>query len=298
MEKQRIAIGVDIGGTSIRVGIVGADGVPIGIIKSIPTNAQCSPTKIVNNFVRLLGEVWKEAQVYDIQGIGIGCTGPIDNERGIILDVANLPTLKNYPLKDRLLKDFKTNIVFDNDANDYILGEAVYGAGQNASSVLGFTLGTGLGCAFVDSGKIKQGTTGCFGEIWTSPYKDGIIEDYVSGKAISKSYNQLVGKVCSATEVAELARKGNRRAVETWNMFAADLAYVLSWTVNMTDPAVVVLGGSLVKSADLFLEKTDKLFRQYISSPLVNTVLLKTALLGDYAGVIGAALSVINSTEE
>lgn len=290
-----VAIGLDIGGTNIRAGIVSEKGTKIGTFRSIPTCAHSPRETIISNIVELIRSVCNQVDADEIAGIGIGCTGPLDNENGIILDVANLPTLKYFNLKEAITKNFNTRFVLDNDANTYILGEAIYGAGKDAEAVLGFTLGTGLGSAFVLSKQIWQGVTGCAGEIWTSPYKDGIIEDYVSGTAISKNYKLLTGEDLPAIEIAELARKENQAALQVWKNFSTDLAFALSWSVNMMDPNVIILGGSLAKSADLYLDKVDRLFRKHICLPLVDIVSLKLASLGDDAGVIGAAINLFNS---
>jgi glucokinase len=131
-----------------------------------------------------------DAADYDIQGIGIGCTGPLDIGKGILLDVENLPTLNYFPLKDTVEQAFPLRVILDNDANALIYAEALWGAGRNAGSVLGFTLGTGIGCAWINGGKVWRGHSGCAGEVWTSPYKEGILEDYVSGNAVTRLYKE------------------------------------------------------------------------------------------------------------
>lgn len=286
---HKAIIGLDIGGTKIRAGIIDKDGRIIGTASSIPTCAHEPCGQIIANIFSLLHQLLDKVGKIDIQGIGVGCTGPLDNKNGIILEVANLPTLNNFPLKECLEREFLKKVVMDNDANALILGEAIYGAARGVRSVLGLTLGTGLGCAFVHDRKIWQGHFGCAGEIWTSPYKHGIIEDYVSGNAISRCYEKLTGVKLSALQIAEKARIGDSTSRRVWRLFSEDLAHVLSWMINMVDPEMVVLGGSLVKSADLFWEYTDKFFRKQVCRPVADRIKLKPSILEDNAGILGAA---------
>ncbi len=295
MKKEQVAIGLDIGGTKIRAGIVDRQGCVRNIPTEILTCAQQDRAIITNNLAALVQQILQDTSAYEVLGIGVGCTGPLDNDRGVILDVVNLPTLNHFPLKDFLEQQFATKVVMDNDANALILGEAVFGAGRGYDSVLGITLGTGLGCAFVADGKIWQGNNGCAGEIWTSPYKEGLIEDYVSGSAIANIYKYHTGVGYTALDIANMARQGDSVAIRIWNSFADDLAYALSWIVNMTDPQSIVMGGSVSKSADLFMDRVDTTFRQYVCTSVADSVVFKSAQLGDDAGIIGAALFMFNS---
>ena len=188
MGRRKAAIGVDIGGTKISAGIVGGEGLVYASPCTIATNPKEPGEVIISNLFSLLKNILADAADYDIQGIGIGCTGPLDIDKGILLDVENLPTLNYFPLKDTVEQVFPLRVILDNDANALIYAEALWGAGRNAGSVLGFTLGTGIGCAWINGGKVWRGHSGCAGEVWTSPYKKGILEDYVSGNAVTRLY--------------------------------------------------------------------------------------------------------------
>ena len=108
----------------------------------------------------IIKNILADAADYDIQGIGIGSTGPLDIGKDILLDVENLPTLNYFPLKDTVDQAFPLRVILDNDANALIYAEALWGAGRNAGSVLGFTLGTGIGCAWINGGKVWRGHSG------------------------------------------------------------------------------------------------------------------------------------------
>lgn len=294
MKREQVAIGVDIGGTKIRVGIVGAEGVVYDVPRTIPTCAELPGEEIVQRLIALIKETLSHAGEYDVLGIGVGCTGPLDLRKGMLLEVENLPTLNNYPLLQVLEEALQMKVKMENDANALILAEALWGAGKDADTVLGFTLGTGIGCALIEHGKVWQGKNDCAGEIWTAPYRDGILEEYVSGNALTRLYELHTGKHLSGTEIAALAIAGEEAAKQVWDEFAQALAYALSWTVNMLDPQVVVIGGSIIKSANLFWEQADTSFRRYVCRSVADSVSLKPAALGDDAGFIGAAAFFLN----
>jgi glucokinase len=282
-------LGLDIGGTKIRAGLVDPSGRIAGDPVSVPTGAHDSAEDI---FARIASLVRKAASGCEcMEAIGVGCTGPLDPENGIILECNNLPTMHGFPLKSRLEDIFGVPVKIDNDANALVLGEAMYGAGKGFRRVLGLTLGTGLGSALVVDGKMVSGANSCCGEIWISPYKDGIMEDYLSGTAITSMYDRIIGKASglNGAQIASLARHGDSMAMKIFDEFASSLAFALAWTVNMTDPDAVVLGGSVMDSSDLFLDKADALFRRYVCPEPARNVKLRLSALGADAGVIGAA---------
>lgn len=294
MKRKQVAIGVDIGGTKIRAGIVGAEGTVYDVPRSIATCAEQPGEAIVQRLIALIKETLSRAAEYDVLGIGVGCTGPLDLRKGMLLEVENLPTLNHYPLLQVLEESLQMKVKMENDANALILAEALWGAGKDANTVLGFTLGTGIGCALINHGKVWQGKNDCAGEIWTSPYRAGILEDYVSGNAVTRLYEQYTGKHLSGTDIATLAIRGDEAAKQVWDEFAQALAYALSWTVNMLDPQTVVIGGSIIKSANLFWEQADTSFRRYVCRSVAESISLKPAALGDDAGFIGAAALFLN----
>lgn len=294
MKREQVAIGVDIGGTKIRAGIVGAEGVVYGEPRSIVTCAELPGEEIVQRLIALIKETLSHAGEYEVLGVGVGCTGPLDLRKGMLLEVENLPTLNNYPLLQVLEEALHMKVKMENDANALILAEALWGAGKDADTVLGFTLGTGIGCALINHGTVWQGKNDCAGEIWTAPYRDGILEEYVSGNALTRLYELHTGKHLSGTEIAALAIAGEEAAKQVWDEFAQALAYALSWTVNMLDPQTVVIGGSIIKSANLFWEQADTMFRRYVCRSVADSVSLKPAALGDDAGFIGAAALFFN----
>lgn len=280
-------LGIDLGGTQIRAARIQPDGRIDGPVLSCPTHADRLSGEELYGRIRQLARSVRDGGV---AAIGIGSTGPIDIDRGMTLDCNNLPSMQYFPICRRLQEDLGLRVFLNNDANALILGEAAIGAAKGCSRVLGLTLGTGLGAALVVDLKVIRGAKDNAGEIWTAPYGDGIIEDIVSGPGIRRMYLQESGKEADGAEIAQLAREGDPAAGRVWERFADALGFALSWTVNMVDPEIVVLGGSVTESADLFLSRADAFMRRYICQSTAEKIRVVPAMLGANAGVIGAGI--------
>ncbi len=294
MENERIAIGVDVGGTNIRAGAVAPDGRIIGESFSVATGATDPKELIVGRIIESINAVigLNQLQRANIQGIGLGVTGPLDVKNGKILQCPNLPTMDFFPLRKAIEKEFRLPVFMNNDANAMMLGESFWGAGKGSNSILGITLGTGFGCAIVLDKKVLMGVTETAGEIWISPYKDGIIEDVVSGNGVSILYQKLSGQKLTAREVAARAFSGDIQAKLAWNEFGEAVAYALAWSVNLIDPEVVIIGGSLANSMDLFYSTMNETLRKNICPVPAQKLRIMKAQLGDNAGFMGAAALV------
>ena len=295
MKNDKIAIGVDIGGTNIRAGAVAFDGSIIGDTFSIPVNATDPKELIFGRIARSISRVitQNDLKMGDIRGIGLGCTGPLDVKRGLILQCPNLPTMDFFPLRSSVEKEFGLPVFMNNDANAMMLGEAVWGAGKGSSSVLGITLGTGFGCAIIQDRKIRMGATETAGEIWISPYREGIIEEVVSGAGVAKLYEKISGLKASSKEVANLAFEGNESAKLAWEEFGKATAFALAWCINLVDPEIVIIGGSIANAIPLFYPALhESLVKNICPVPVQNLKIVK-AQLGDAAGFIGAAALVL-----
>lgn len=287
--ERDLAIGLDIGGTKMKCGVVDINGTLIGEPREMPTNAYGPREKIVAGILDLLNGALSAVPENRLRGIGIGCSGPLDIVTGTILKCNTLPTMHNYPLKHIVELTICKKVRMNNDANAMMLGEAVWGAGRGYNSIVGITLGTGIGCAFINEGKIWEGKTGNSGEIWQSPYRDGVIEDYVSGPALARMYQSLTGKMKDGREIADLARSGDSAALKVFEQFADGLVFALAWTLNTIDPDAVVIGGSIINSTDLFLHRVETLLPKYLTQEAAEHIEILKAGLGNNAGFMGAA---------
>ena len=294
---EKAILGVDLGGTKISCGIISNRGEILGKPYTIPTGGKDSAKTIINRIFNTIERALGLARikVTDISGIGIGATGPLDMKEGVILECPFLPTLNYFPLRETIQKKFNIPVFLDNDANCFALGECFFGAGREHQIVLGYTLGTGLGCATVINSTIYSGATQHACEIWPSPYRNETIEHFVSGRGISRMYRELGGEKKSALEIAQLACDGDKSAKQTWEQFGEHLAYAISWGINTIDPGIVILGGSVANAIDLFAPAMERFLREYLCPlPAEKTKVVK-ARLGDHAGLIGAACLVLQA---
>ena len=297
LSDNEVIIGVDVGGTKIRSGAVSYSGKILGEPLTIPTGGTDESDII---FGRIAGSIERltncpELKSFRIAGIGLGVTGPLDSANGIILECPQLPTMHFYPLRERIRERFNLPVFMDNDANALLLGESIWGAGKGYGITLGFTLGTGLGCAIVIDRKLFTGSNGMAGEIWPSPYESGTIEDCVSGRGVSDTYHRLSGQWKTALEISTLAGDNDKHAIETWNIFGEKLAYALAWGINFADPGIVILGGSMANSIELFYSSMISYLKRYICPVPAKITRIVKAELGDNSGFIGAAALVMQA---
>ena len=296
---EKAILGVDLGGTKISCGIISTRGELLGKPFTILTGGKDSEKAIINRIFNAIEKALGLARlkIKDISGIGIGATGPLDMKEGLILECPFLPTLNYFPLRQTIHEKFKLPVFLDNDANCFTLGECFFGAGREYEIILGYTLGTGLGCATVINNRIFHGATQHACEIWSSPYRDETIEDFVSGRGLSRIFNEFSGEKKSALEIAELAYAGGTSAQKTWESFGEHLAYAVSWGINTIDPGIVILGGSIANAFDLFAPAMERFLRKYLCPlPAEKTKVIKTQL-GDHAGLVGAACLVLNKVD-
>jgi glucokinase len=295
LSDKGIIIGVDVGGTKIQAGAIDPVGKVLFDPVTVETRGNDESEKIFARITDSIDKIIKNPLLKpaDIIGIGMGVTGPLDTASGRILECPQLPTMHFYPLKAKIYEKFRIPVFMDNDANALLLGESIWGAGKDHQTTLGFTLGTGLGCAIVINKKLFTGVNGMAGEIWPSPYKNGTIEDIVSGNGISSTYLRLSNKLKTAREISQLAISGDSDAIETWNIFGGALAFSMAWGINMVDPGIVILGGSIANSIGLFYDSMNNALRKFICPVPADKTKVVKAALGDRAGFIGAAALVI-----
>lgn len=292
---SKIIIGVDLGGTKIMTGAINEKGEVLCEPVKVPTNGDGTCDEILKKITDSVEQVLHKinATPSEIEGIGIGSTGPLDIENGIILECPQLPSMHFFPLKKTIQNYFKCPVYINNDANCLIYGETIFGNAAGKKNVVGFTLGTGIGCAVILNGKIVNGARSAAGEIWTSPYDNGTIEDYISGVGVTRIYESISSKKESALNIFNLAKEGEQEAIDTWIAFGKHLATPLAWSINLLDPDVVILGGSITAAYPLFESSLNEHLKKMVCPVPDLWTPIELASLGNYAGFIGAACLVI-----
>lgn len=290
-------LGVDIGGTKIRMGIVGLDGQVLEDFQ-VPTEVPLYPY-----LEKKILQVLKEHT--EIKAIGIGTRGMVDAENGVItFETETLPGWQGTEVKSLLEKASGLRVEVNNDANCASLAESMLGAAKGFRRTLCLTLGTGLGGGFVEDGKIMNGKHGGACEVGhtilypgghvCSCGRPGCSEQYVSGTALRRfiaeqnivdENNQLI----SPNHLFELALEGHTVAQAVTQKFTSDLAIVISSLQAVLDMDCVVIGGGVSESADSWWD----LLMDALEPLLLKPLDVKRAKFGNESGMLGAALLVL-----
>lgn len=235
-------IGVDLGGTKVNVGLVEGNRILSNKSLKIPQDT-ASEWDVINVIIDSIKEQLGE---HKVEGIGIGVPSIVDREKGIIHEVQNIPSWKEVPLADILIKQFGIPVFIDNDANCFAYGEFKFGIGKGYKHLVGLTLGTGMGSGIITNRHLMGDANCGSGEFGMIPYKDGILEDYCSGKFFKNFYNS------NGEELMILAREGNSLAIEAFKKFGEHLGNAVKTILYAVDPQVIIVGGSIVNSMDFF----------------------------------------------
>jgi len=293
---------VDIGGTKIAVGIVDDNGKVLARIQA-PTDPDRYADG-VNLIARMLRETAAETCA-ELTGIGIGSTGPVDPIRGEFGDVDFLPGWRGKNLASDLAQIFNLRVALENDGDAAALAEAGWGAGQDRSRLIYVTVGTGIGGGMVFDGKLYRGVDGAHPEVGhhvvdpAGPQCScgfrGCWESLAAGPAMvawlenhaPANYPHREG--ITAKKISELARRGDPVAKQAVEHEAYYLGIGLANLINLFTPDAIVLSGSVMKSAPLFLDRIREVIRSGCRFVPAEKTQLTLASLGDDTNLIGAA---------
>mgnify|MGYP000923878254 FL=1 len=234
------AIGVDLGGTNVRCGLVEDEKIINLLAKSI--NSSGTEIEVLNDIFLLLDDLVAD----DIEGIGIGVPSVVDVENGIVYDVYNIPSWKSVPIKNILEKRYNKPVYVNNDANCFALGEKYFGKAKKYNNIVGLIIGTGLGAGIIINGKLYNGTNCGAGEFGMIPFKDDILEHYCSGYFFKKKYN-ITGE-----ELYNLAVSKDEFALNVFREYGKNLGEAIKIILYAIDPEIIVMGGSVSKSFKYF----------------------------------------------
>ena len=234
------AIGVDLGGTNVRCGLVEDEKI-INLLAK-PINSSGTEIEVLNDIFLLLDDLVAD----DIEGIGIGVPSVVDVENGIVYDVYNIPSWKSVPIKTILEKRYNKPVYVNNDANCFALGEKYFGKAKKYNNIVGLIIGTGLGAGIIINGKLYNGTNCGAGEFGMIPFKDDILEHYCSGYFFKKKYD-ITGE-----ELYNLAVSKDEFALNVFREYGKNLGEGIKIILYAIDPEIIVMGGSVSKSFKYF----------------------------------------------
>jgi glucokinase len=308
---EKVYVGVDIGGTAMKLGICNANGELLHVFEG-PTETDQGTDRILGNIVKYARQVVAESpfEWEHVAGVGVGIPGFMDFEKGLIKSASNLP-LNNVPLKDFLQSELGKPVRINNDANVAALGEAWGGAGRGVSSVVCYTLGTGVGGGIVVGGRLIEGFTGMAGELGHMAIipdleaiqcgcgKMGCLETVSSATGILRMARDAVGRgdrtslaeleTLTAKDVIDAAKNGDEVAQRIVNRAAYYIGKSMAVVAIVVNPARFIVGGGVSKAGEFLLSQIREAFYKFAQDRATEGVDIVAAALGNNAGIVGAA---------
>ncbi|MBQ6493995.1 MAG: ROK family protein [Erysipelotrichaceae bacterium] len=290
-------IGIDLGGTNVRIAKVDDDG---RIIQDViaPSHGKEGPETIEANILELLSQF----DLTGVRSIGLAIPGPVDGEKNIITMATNIPGCEGYPFADNMEKVTGIPVFLDNDANAAGLAEAVLGAGKGYNEIYFLTHSTGIGGALVINGKVISGHKGYAGEVANvivdpnakqypiyAHLNRGGVETVASGTAIGLIGKDLIGpEGDSSRKLFTLMKEGNKQAEAIIDKMSKDLATCLAAISAICAPDCFVIGGGCSHSSEMYFDRVREYFKSMAHENMRDVPILKAAL--EEPGVLGAAM--------
>ncbi|GHT42572.1 sugar kinase [Bacteroidia bacterium] len=272
-------IGIDLGGTNVRMGIV-ADGKIVDKLAE-SCKADAAEEVVVDQLKAMIRRLLNPS----VESIGIGVPSVVDVEKGIVYDVANIPSWKKVHLKDLLEAEFKVPVAVNNDCNCFALGEYHFGAGAGSKNIVCLALGTGVGAGIIINGKLYVGNNAGAGEIGCIPYLDADYEFYCGSRFFAEKH-ALTGK-----EAYERVRAGDMQALSLWQEAGAHIGNLLKAVLFAYDPEMIILGGSISNAYAYFVDAMRESLKTFPYSETVERLKIRVSQKEDIA-LLGAAMLI------
>jgi len=301
--RRPTVLAFDIGGTKLAAGVVDGSGVIHSFLVA-PTRPQDGPDDVLSRLFDLGRRAVAESGVAwpQIAAIGIGCGGPLDADRGILLAPPHLPGWVGVPITDLAEREFERPATLENDGTAAAAGEHLYGAGAGTRNLVYLTISTGVGGGVVVDNRLFRGPFGNGSELghitidWHGRFcrgcgRRGCLEAYVSGTSIGERGREAGLEQATAADVAAAARDGDPVATAVWEETTLALACGVTSLVNVFEPEVVVVGGGVSRSGEQLLGPVRDLVRAQAMGSAGHGEIVQAAL-GDHVGVVGAAAIV------
>ncbi|MDF1507942.1 ROK family transcriptional regulator [Robertmurraya sp. DFI.2.37] len=308
-EKAAYVIGVDIGGTKVKVAISDLSG---NIICLRAFNTKKHLEQLMKMLYGEIFDMMEQSQIAEesVLGMGVGVPGIVETETGVVLEAPSLNWIR-YPFLTESERYFSFPVYVDNDVNVAVLGEQWLGSAQKKDNVLFIAVGTGIGSGIIIHNQLYRGASYAAGEIgylvtdkndMKKEFKPifhryGYLESVAGGKAIGEKltmaireernhplYNDAITSELTGKQAFLLASEGDKIALQIVENALEHLAYGIINAASLLNPEVVILDGGVMKSADFILPRLQKIVQPYLPS----SVGIHQSELGENAGVLGA----------
>jgi glucokinase len=296
---SKYSIGVDLGGTNLRVAAVDETGKMLDKIAT-STHLKGGRDAVLTEMVNAIEGLRTRLGEHSLAGVGVGVPGFIQMDKGIIVGSPNLPEFNHYPVRDEIGRRLGAPVILENDANAAALGEKWIGAGRDVSDLVLLTLGTGVGGGIIIGGRVLRGQTGAAGELGhmtVSPNgypcgcgNHGCLEKQASATAISVMARLVgLGPNLTAEDVYKLAVAGDGNAKLVFRSMGEALGVALASLINIFNFPLYLLSGGPLPAWDFFapamLAEVERRSFTFRNAP----TRIERAALGNEAGLYGAA---------
>jgi glucokinase len=297
-------IGVDLGGTKIRLGLVSPQDEIIAT-HQMTTDAHEGVDAVTARIAAAAGKL--EDAIPGgccVAALGICSPGPVDHAAGMLIDPPNLQGLHHTPLRQKLIDRLHIPVVLEHDAKAAGLGDYYFGAGRGARSMIYIVVGTGVGAALIVDGVIYRGEHNSAGEIGHTTLdrhgelcgcgSRGCVETYLSGPWLGRRYARAQGRAAGqplvgGSDVARLAAEGDSIALQVFADAGDALGAAVATMAMMLDVDLYVIGGSVAKAGDLLLEPARHGVPKYSHHSVSARVRIVPTALGDDGPILGCA---------
>ena len=304
MSDSPLAIGIDFGGTSVRVAVVFQRHI-IDQAPPIATQEFTSPEELIAAMVEVVVEL--RARHPEVVAVGVGMPGFVNHKTGVVIGLTNVENWESIPLKSILTASLGMPVVVENDANCMAYGEWKFGSGRGYDHVIFMTLGTGVGGGVIANGQMVRGANFGAGEIGQTSidYQGrrghygnlGALEDYVGNREIAASAKEaylaagqeISPEACTPEALAAAANRGNPVALALWDDIARKLATSAMNCCWLLNPEALVIGGGVARAGDVLFRPFRKHLFEQLSGPFKDDLRVIGAALCHEAGTIGAA---------
>lgn len=311
-----IYAGIDLGGTTIKGALVSEKG-EILYQKAIPTGAERENKEVVRDMGQLVLDMMSEYGIdpEEVESVGIGSPGAIDPENGKVIYAANFADFKDVPVREIMEEMIEKPIYVDNDANVAALGESMFGAGEGRKNCVLITLGTGLGGGIIIDGKIFSGAYYGGAELGHQVIVVDGVQCTCGRKGCWETYSSATGLIRMAREAAtanpdsaintlaegdlskinakmvfDAVKLGDAAAQAVLDDYVKYLAHGIANTINVFQPEVMIVGGGVSGAGELLMAPVRERLQKEVFAGQADKVIVRTATLGNDAGVIGAAM--------
>jgi glucokinase len=298
-------IGVDLGGTKIRLGLISPDNT-ITATRLMATNAHEGIDAVTERIGAAVHELQESLPARcHVAAVGICSPGPVDHAAGLLIDPPNLQGLHHAPLRQKLSDRLQLPVVLEHDAKAAGLGDYHYGAGRGAHSMVYIVIGTGVGAALILDGEVYRGAHNSAGEIGHATIdrrgdlcscgSHGCVETFLSGPWLGRRYERAAGQpadalpLVSGNDVARLAAEGDPIALQVFEDAGDALGATVATLAMMLDVDLYVIGGSVAKAGDLLLEPARRGAPRYSHHSVGERVRIVQTALGDDGPLLGCA---------